>query len=108
VFSLLESPLPWTPLPWIPANANVSRDRNTPVRLNEEYSVTCNDGFMFYDVETGSFIGKLDDHFSSVTVTNVVGKLEITVPVNQNADGTLEHVICKAGRFMYIKVRMLN
>ena len=101
MFSLLESPLPWTPLPWIPANANVSRDRNTPVRLNEEYSVTCNDGFMFYDVETGAFIGKLDDYFSSVTVTNVVGKLEITGPVNHNSDGTFEDVICKAGRFRY-------
>ena len=88
--------LPGTPLPWKMHNADLSRDENTHVQVNEIYTVTCKRGHEIYNQHSDSFVGGQDGRLRSVTVKNVQGHLSIT---DTNLNSLMDRLVCKAGAF---------
>ena len=75
-------------------NADLSREDNTPVQVNETYTVTCKRGHEIYNQYNDSFVGGQDDRLRSVTIKNVYGKLSL---IGWNFDGFMDKLICTKG-----------
>ena len=75
-------------------NADLSRDKNTPVQVNEIYTVTCKRGHEIYNQHSDSFVGGQDGRHRSVTVENVQGHLSIT---DTNLNGFMDRLVCIEG-----------
>jgi len=84
--------LPGTPKPWIPINAQLSPEVHAVVNVNEEYIVTCNEGYEFYDNRRKSFLREEHGQVRSLTVKNVKGRLEL---FNQNIVPAMDELTCK-------------
>ena len=75
-------------------NADLSREDNTPVQVNEIYTVTCKRGHEIYNQQSDSFVGGQDGRLRSVTVQNIQGNLSI---IGRNLDGLMDKLICTTG-----------
>jgi len=81
-------------MPWKMHNADLSREDNTPVQVNEIYTVTCKRGHEIYNQQSDSFVGGQDGRLRSVTVQNIQGNLSI---IGRNLDGLMDKLICTTG-----------
>jgi len=75
-------------------NADLSREDNTPVQVNETYTVTCKRGHEIYNEHNDSFVGGQHNRLRSVTVQNVHGILSM---MGRNFDGFMDKLICTKG-----------
>jgi len=75
-------------------NADLSRENNSPVQVNEIYTVTCKRGREIYNQHSDSFVGGQDDRLRDVTVQNVEAHLSL---ISKNLDGLMDKLICRKG-----------
>jgi len=75
-------------------NAVLSRDENTPVQVNDIYTVTCKRGYEIYNQHSDSFVGGRLNRLKDVTVQNVQGNLSL---IGWNLDGFMDKLICTKG-----------